>query len=377
MGKEISVLFVTTNLNYNGAKKYIVEVANELSNRGHKVGILYDSGPLGEKLNSEVIKYNTKLFGSGLTLKSRLKLILKAAFLARSQDYKIIHAESANSLVSHKLLSFISGVRVVETIHHVWSNPEERKSAAKKLNLRADKLIAISESVVRILAEFGLDKRKVSVIQNGIATKQYNSISKNLVQDLQRKLGIDKKDPVVVAVSRVNKGKNFEALVNWFPFVLSSFPTARFVIVGDNGSGDRTYVDQLIKKVKEFELSRNIIFVGGKSDVRPYLGLGNVFTITGLARDLSVMEAMATGLPVVVSKLKYPSKLELVKDGETGLLFKWGDWQKWAEEINFLLSYPEIAKKYGGAGKSRVNALFSIERYVDDLEKVYKNVLKI
>lgn len=375
MDKKLSVLFVTTNLNYNGAKKYIVEVANELAKRGHKVGILFDSGPLEAKLDSNVIKHSIKLSGLGLGAISRLKLIVKAAYLSKTQDYNIIHGEAANSIISHKLLTLLSGVKVVETIHHVWESLDERHSAAKKLNNRADKLIAISSSVVKVLADFGLNTDKVVVIQNGIDTKQYNPVNKTQVEELRSKLGLGKRDPVLVAVSRVNRAKNFEALINWFPYILSDFPNTRFVIVGDNGSGDRTYVDSLITIVKRLELSKHIIFVGGKTEIKPYLGLGRIFTITGLARDLSVMEAMATSLPVVVSKLKYPFKPELIIDGETGLLFEWGDWKKWADQIKFLLSKPNTAKKFGEAGKLRVKTLFSIEKYGDDLEKVYKAIL--
>jgi hypothetical protein len=106
--KEPAVLLVTTNLNYNGAKKYIVEVANELAKRNVKVGILFDSGPLAEILDPNVKKHHVRLQGLGLDSLSRLKLIIKTAFLVRREGYKIIHAESANSVISHKLLAFSS-----------------------------------------------------------------------------------------------------------------------------------------------------------------------------------------------------------------------------------------------------------------------------
>ena len=116
--------------------------------------------------------------------------------------------------------------------------------------------------------------------------------------------------------------------------------------------------------------------MGGKSEVKNYLALADIFTITTLARDLTVMEAMAMDLPVVVSRLRYPYKPELVIHKSTGLLFELGNWQEWAEYIKYFLSNLKIAKKYGQEGKKRVHSLFTIERYGDDLEKIYVDVLK-
>lgn len=373
--KNLSVLFVTTNLNYNGAKKYTVEVTNELAKRGYRVGILFDSGPLAAKLDGRVHKYHVNLSGLGADPVSHLKSVVKAAFLAKKEGYKIIHDEAVNSMISHKLLSFLSRSKIVEIIHYAWETSELREKAAKKIDKRSDWLIAIPSSVAKVYGDWVLDRSKVTIIHNGINIKEYDHPNSKEVAKLRNKLGINKNDPVLVAVSRVNKAKNFEAFINWFPYILSDFPNTRFVIVGDNGSGDRSYLDQLIKKVKSLGLSKNIIFVGGKTEIKPYLELGNIFTLTGMAGDLSVMEAMATGLPVVVSRLKYQYKPELVKDGETGLLFDWGDWQKWASQIKFLLSKPDTAKNFGESGKTRVRSFFTIERYVDDLEKVYRNVL--
>lgn len=376
MKKELSVLFVTTNLNYNGAKKYIVEVANELVRRGYRVGVLYDSGPLAEKLNEQVQKYHVGLRGLGLDPISRIKSIFKAAFICQREKYGIIHSEASSSILSHKLLAFYSKAKVVETIHHVWIKPADRRKAAKQLPRRADLLVAISSSVKKVMSEAGLNLSKVRILQNGINTKEFAHRDKKIKAELRKSLGIGETDPVLVWVSRVSREKNIEAFINWFPRILADFPNVRFVVVGDNGSGDRRYLDQIIEKIKRLGLSKHIICVGGQPDVKKYLEIGQIFTITSLARDLTVMEAMASGLPVVVSKLKYHYEPELVVGGETGLLFDWGDWQKWADHIKYLLSKPDAAKKFGEAGKERVNSIFSIEGYVDKLEKLYSFLLE-
>jgi glycosyltransferase involved in cell wall biosynthesis len=374
--KKISVLFATTNLNFNGAKKYMVEVANELAIRGNKVGILFDSGPLAQKIDEKVTIYHIKLSGLGLDPISRLKTIIRSAFIANREGYEIIHGEASSSIISHKWLSLLSKARIVETIHQIWIKPKDKIKAARILPSRADILIAISSSVAKVMNEVGLNLRKVRVIQNGIDTKQFEGVNKSEVEKLRHILGIAKGDLVLVWVSRVSREKRLEAFINWFPYILSNYPRTKFVIVGDNGSGDRRYLDLIIEKTKSLGLSKNIICVGGKTEVKNYLALGDIFTITTLARDLSVMEAMAMELPVVVGKLNYAYKPELVVNESTGLLFELGNWRQWAENIKYLLGNPKVAREYGKIGKRRINSLFTIERYCDDLEKIYQEALK-
>ena len=376
MEKEISVLFVTTNLNYNGAKKYIVEVVNELANRNIKVGILFDSGPLAEKLDPKVNKYHVRLRGIGLDSVSRLKLAVKAALITRKEGYKVIHAESANSVISQRVLRLFHKAKVVETIHHVWGNDAERAQATKKIKQRADKLITISPAVFKILAAFGLKKENIEIIRNGISTKEFARVKREEVENLRRSLGFGKRDPVLVSVSRVSKAKNFEAFVNWFSYVLSYFPNARLVIVGDSGIGSRTHLDRVIKKIKSVELLKHIVCVGGKTCIKNYLALAQIFTLPTGAAGLSVLEAMAASLPVVASKVKIAANPEVVVDKSTGLTFEKGNWRQWAEDIKYLLDHPDKAKKFGEAGKKRVNAFFTVEKHADSLEKIYQNLVK-
>jgi glycosyltransferase involved in cell wall biosynthesis len=174
----------------------------------------------------------------------------------------------------------------------------------------------------------------------------------------------------------VCKAKNFEAFVNWFPNILSDFPNARLVIVGDNGIGSRVYLDKLIKKIKSLELAKNIVCVGGKTYIKKYLGLGQIFTLPTVARGLSVLEAMAAGLPVVARGVKNLANPEVVLDKKTGLTFEKGNWKVWAEGIRYLLSKPETAKRFGEVGKERVSTFFTIESHVDQLVKIYKKAIE-
>jgi glycosyltransferase involved in cell wall biosynthesis len=89
---------------------------------------------------------------------------------------------------------------------------------------------------------------------------------------------------------------------------------------------------------------------------------------------LVLVEAMATAKPVVASRAG--GIPEVVEDGETGLLFKTGDWKAAAAAVIALLGDPARAKRIGLAGRARVERLFEISAYVTNVQAVYDGVLR-
>jgi glycosyltransferase involved in cell wall biosynthesis len=89
---------------------------------------------------------------------------------------------------------------------------------------------------------------------------------------------------------------------------------------------------------------------------------------------MTVLEAYACGKPVVASKVG--GLKDLVKDGETGLLFEPGNVEQLAKSIFNLLNGNDIAKKMGLKGKNFVRESFTIEKVVERLEKVYEEVVE-
>jgi glycosyltransferase involved in cell wall biosynthesis len=84
---------------------------------------------------------------------------------------------------------------------------------------------------------------------------------------------------------------------------------------------------------------------------------------------LSLLEAMASGVPVVATKVG--GIAEVISDGETGLLVAAGDVEALAKQIMLLLNQPSIAARIAEAGRSRVQQRFSLETMASAYSAVY------
>lgn len=127
--------------------------------------------------------------------------------------------------------------------------------------------------------------------------------------------------------------------------------------------------------VRERNLEKEIIFAGFQSDPISYINAFDVFVLTSEREGFPrvILESMLMGKPVVASKI--PGVLSLVVDGETGFLVPPKNPQGFTEKISLLIKDPQLRKKLGEQGRKRILKNFSIEKYVEGVEKVFAEVL--
>jgi glycosyltransferase involved in cell wall biosynthesis len=129
------------------------------------------------------------------------------------------------------------------------------------------------------------------------------------------------------------------------------------VIVGDGP--DRSALE---RQAHDLHL-RDVEFLGNRSDVEALLEQSSVFVLcsTSEAMPMSVLEAMASGLPVVASAVG--GIPELVVDGETGVLVPSGDPAALADAIAMFAESPDARARFGAAGQRRARERFSVVRF--------------
>ncbi|OGP66151.1 MAG: hypothetical protein A2170_00725 [Deltaproteobacteria bacterium RBG_13_53_10] len=122
-------------------------------------------------------------------------------------------------------------------------------------------------------------------------------------------------------------------------------------------------------------MSRHVRLVGFESDVRSFLHSIDVFAFASTSEGFGqvVIEAMAAGKPVLVSKI--PPLTEIVVDGESGLLVDHDNPKAFAEAIIWLLKNKEEARRIGEQGAKRVTEVFSAERMAQKTFQLYKTLL--
>ena len=181
------------------------------------------------------------------------------------------------------------------------------------------------ESLVRT---YGLDRNSVPCIYNGIDTEKF--------RNLEERTAPRKGKLTCVSVGRLSPPKNYPLLLRVAEKVHEKWPDVKFVILGD-GELRETVEEQLTR-----QHSRDYVhLMGSVSDVNRYLWEADIFLMTsdyeGL--PLTVLEAMAAGLPVVSTKAG--GVVDVVENEENGLLVDCGDEQGLVSAIDRLCASPE------------------------------------
>jgi glycosyltransferase involved in cell wall biosynthesis len=220
-----------------------------------------------------------------------------------------------------------------------------------------DLVIAPSPGIRDVLLRFGVDVA-VEVIPNGVDLQPF----RNPGQPLQRaELGFEPGDIILVYLGRLGPEKNISFLIRSFAGTVQAFNHARLLLIGDGPEKDN-----LVDQVKNSGLSRYVQFVGQVpyDQVPRYLAVADAFVTASVteAHPLSVIEAMAAGLPVL--GIQSPGVGDTIQDGETGFLAPEVDLASFTAKMVRLVVDHDWRKKMGSQAYEAAEK-YSIERTIN------------
>ena len=232
-----------------------------------------------------------------------------------------------------------------------------------------NRLIAVSQASARFSYLLGFSEKGVTVVPNGVDLSCFNrKIDASLMRE---ELGIGD-EPLVVTASRLIKGKSPELLISAFARVLEVVPDAKLVIAGSGREED-----SLSRQIKELNITDSVFMVGRlkKEKVAQLMAAADVFALPSKMEScpLSLLEASATGLPVVCPNAG--GITEIFRDGLNSLIYPPGDDDAMAKAIIRLLQDSKLAKKIS-ANALETAGKFTWERTAKQTLQVYKDVLK-
>jgi glycosyltransferase involved in cell wall biosynthesis len=168
---------------------------------------------------------------------------------------------------------------------------------------RAERIIAVADSLASRARDGGVPEDRVATIPNGIDTVRFRLLSS---LDAKRGVGLDGKGPILVSVGHISPRKGFHRIIRSLPSVLAFYPDAWLVIVGGRGAEEDNSA-ALHSLAERLGIAEKVLFVGAKppDEVAVWLGAADVFV---LASDYEgcpnvVLEAMACGRAVVATKV--------------------------------------------------------------------------
>ena len=253
---------------------------------------------------------------------------------------------------------------VVSTVHSSRVRSTEDRDLIRQLTPEMDQLIAVSQSIVRKIADEHRVGAPVRLIYNGVDLQRYDD--QGPCSHLREDYGMEPGSRIVGAVARLEPEKGHQTLIEAWPHVLREVPDAYLLIVGEGSRRD--FLEQWAAAHK---VAHRVVFTGRRDDIPAVTASLDVAVLPSWreAQGLSILEAMAMARPVVASDVG--GIPEMIQDGVTGFLVEHDNPVALAAAIVRLLKDPILAERIGRAGHDLVHDRFCIELMVKAIEQIY------
>jgi glycosyltransferase involved in cell wall biosynthesis len=277
-------------------------------------------------------------------------------WLREHEQFAIVHSSATGrrGTLARGLVRASTGARI---LLHLRGRANERLGPQpRKSSMRfADAVVAISHAVAECVPA-----GRARVIYHGVAVNEFHTAA----------LAATRTGHVVGVAARLVDIKGIEFLIRGFARLRDEFPTARLEIAGVGPE-----LQRFQREVATAQAEDRIKFLGWQADMAQILAGWDVFVMPSLDEGLgqAVLEAMASGLPVIASAVG--GLREVVKQGETGWLIPPADPEALANAMRSVLRDSDMRARMGAAGYERARACFEVSRMVGEFGELYEELL--
>lgn len=277
----------------------------------------------------------------------------------------VVHLNSSKAGVLGRIAAVTARVPVRIFTAHGWAF----KAAAgvdSRLYLLADRAVESMTSMVICVSE---NERRAGLAA-GVCTAERSIVIRNAVEvgGAPSRTHAGEGPVQIVSVGRLAAPKDFATLVA----AVAELPEGRAHL---RVFGDGPFRGELEAQKQALGLGAVVEFAGEVPDARPHLEDADVFVLSSLSEGMpvSILEAMAAGLPVVASAV--PGLEEVVLDGQTGFLVPPGDATALAAQLGRLVDDPDLRGSFGAAGRARAEEHFSLPGWREAHFSLYRSLL--
>lgn len=343
-------------------------ISRELTSRGHGAQFAFVA-PTSPAV-SELLHASGAEILPPITDVSTLSGCLRTSSMAKARGIDIVHLHFHDIFTPLAIVNMTRGIKTVATYHI-----SAKKSQARGLKRRAKRarhgLLAKGLSRVYCVSDFARETFVSNyVINPGLTETLYNGIELDRFSALPQDAA-DTRNPELVCVAALIPEKGVATLMHAFRTIRRRVPQARLSIVGDGPQ--REQLEQLASVLK---IESHVRFLGQRNDVPDVLARATAAIIPSEwpeAFGLTVVEAMAAGAPTVASRIG--GIPEIIKDGDTGLLFEPGNAEELAGALARLIGDPELRTRLSRTARRRA-ADFDGERQARYLVDQYTGLVE-
>lgn len=370
MKRRIKVLRVVIGLNLGGVQQGVLNLCRHLDPERYEpiVCALENDGVVGR----EIARAGFEVIVLGLKGKAaRPRIISELYRLLRSRRIDLVHGSSYHPSLLSRLAGWLARVPLLVSHEHtIYQHFHPHRALVSHLLGRTTQAhIAVSQVVrQQVLSWYRLDPDKVHVIYNGARPEFFKAGA--LRRASRRKLGLSPETRVLGMVSRLHLGKGFNDLFAALAGLNSRMPL-RLLLVGIG-----PHEQEIRELAARHGLGEAVEFLGHRRDVPELLAAMDAFVLPSLQEGFSnaLIEAMAVGLPVIVSD--HQGNLEAVEPGVSGLIYPQGDVEGLKAGLAQVLEHPRRARRWGQAAQARVAAHFTVEGFGRQVQALYDRLVR-
>lgn len=368
---KYNILYVNHYAWIYGSENSLLELVTHLDPKlFHLSVVLPDDGPLSQRLRATgIATISTPL----CSLKARnpipyLNTVWRLTGIIKRKGIDLVHSNCDLSGQYGIVAGRLAGIPTVCSTRNLLGPRAYRRSFLSW----ADALVANSKAVAATWLPHSTQKR--SIVYNAVDLAKFTPTG---CRDRQRhQWGLDEQTFVIAVIGRIAKSKGQDTFLYALKQVVAQAPRTHAFLVGSteiDQSGD--FMMTLKQIVRTLGLSEQITFVDAVESVQAFLEMIDLLVCPSIAEPFGrvLIEAMAMEKPVIASAVGGP--LEVVVEGETGLLVQPSNSTALAGAMMKLMRSPEMSRAMGLKGRQRVQEMFSIEGHVEQMEGIYKEVL--
>ncbi len=378
MKKSINKILIAHSSNdLYGASKILLKIIEFFISEGYEIHLfLPNDGPLNKipliqncKLNISELGVFRKKYFNFFGLINRLYYIIKSSFLIRRYLLKnridLVYINTS-TIVSPSIASkFIN----IPSVYHLHEIPDSSKIYTKFLvnffKIFTCKVIAVSNSVKNYWIASGLPNNKITTIYNGY---EFN---------FKRRKNLKSEKIIFTNISRIIPYKGHLFLIELLYNLLKFRKDIVINIIGSTLPEYEYYYNELIEKVKEYDLHENINFMGFKKEVKKYLNESNFFIHCPISPDplpTVIFESIESYLPVICTN--QGGAYEILDSGKNGLLINSLSISKSCDLILKYIDDKDLQQKNIDNSKSFVETNFTISSFNNNLKKLITDLVK-
>ena len=362
------VLHLIDTTGPGGAETVFVDLASEIQARGYSsLAVVAGEGWVAQTLRARGLE--------PLIVPSQgafdFRYLTRLVGIIRSRKIDVVQAHLFTSSVYGSVAARLCGIPSICTFHgqpDLGSKSRWLSLKFRLLNWAATRVVFVSETLrASFLAVTDFRPAASVVVHNGIDPSAFANAADASVRT---ELGVRDDEFLILSVGNIRPAKSYDVLLQAARRLVDAGIPCRFVVVGHP---KQRLLDELLALRSKLGVDQCVEFLGFRADVARLLSAADLFLLTSKTEgfSLATVQAMAAGLPVVVTRSGGPE--EIVQDGVSGRLVDIGDDRGIANAIVELRADPALARRLAAAGAATVRERFALRSMLDGYDRLYQD----